>query len=125
MGQLGLESVPAACLNESEDRDEKRAAPDEHELQNFIEDGRPQSAERHIGGDRERAETMMEKFRSQPRTTFITSAIANIFTPLISTVMKAKENGSHRAGALPVAKLQISGHGVRLADVVEGHHHDA
>ena len=34
----------------------------------------------------------MEKFRSQPRTTFITSAMANMFTPLMSTVMKANEN---------------------------------
>ena len=37
---------------------------------------------------------MMEKFRSQPRTIFITSAIANMFTPLMSTVMKAKETAA-------------------------------
>ena len=41
----------------------------------------------------------MEKFISQPRTTFITSAMANMFTPLMSTVMKAKENGGHDACA--------------------------
>ena len=67
----------------------------------------------------------MEKFRSQPSTTFITTAIANMFTPLISTVMKANENAADRARALPIAQLQVSGHRVRLADVVEGHHHDA
>ena len=33
----------------------------------------------------------MEKFKSQPSTTFITSAMANMFTPLMSTVIKANE----------------------------------
>ena len=37
---------------------------------------------------------MIEKFRSQPRTIFITSAMANIFTPLMSTVMNAKETAA-------------------------------
>ena len=31
---------------------------------------------------------------SQPSTTFITSAIENMLTPLISTVMKAKETAA-------------------------------
>ena len=46
-------------------------------------------------------ETMMEKFRSQPSTTFITSAMANIFTPLISTVMKAKEKAATTLAPCP------------------------
>ena len=36
----------------------------------------------------------MLKLRSQPRTIFITSAMANMFTPLISTVMNANENAA-------------------------------
>jgi len=36
------------------------------------------------------AETQMLKLRFQPSTTFITSAIANILMPLISTVITAK-----------------------------------
>ena len=35
-------------------------------------------------------ETQMEKFRFQPSTTFITSAIEYMLMPLISTVMAAK-----------------------------------
>jgi len=38
-------------------------------------------------------ETHMLKFRSQPNTTFITSAIEYILMPLISTVMKARADG--------------------------------
>ena len=42
-------------------------------------------------------ETQMLKWMSQPSTTFITSAMAYILMPLISTVMKPKETADKRA----------------------------
>ena len=39
-------------------------------------------------------EMMMEKVISQPRTTFITSAMENMLTPLMRTVIKAKEKAA-------------------------------
>ena len=39
--------------------------------------------------------------------------------------MKAKETAESSARALAEAQLQVAGHGVRLRDVVERHHHDA
>ena len=45
--------------------------------------------------------------------------------PLISTVMNAKADGGKRAAGFSEAQFQIAGHGVRLGDVVERHHHQA
>ena len=46
VGEARLEAAPAAGLDESENGDEESAAPDEDELENLVEDGRPQAAER-------------------------------------------------------------------------------
>ena len=39
-------AVPTARLDQADDGDQQRAQPDQDELQNFIEDGRKQAAER-------------------------------------------------------------------------------
>ena len=70
-------------------------------------------------------ETQMEKLMSQPRTTFMTSAMEYMLMPLIRTVMKPKDDGGEGAGGFAEAELQVAGDGVGLGDVVEGHHHDA
>ena len=66
---------------------------------------------------------MMLKLMFQPSTTFMTTAMAYMLMPLIRTVMKANEIEEMAWRALSEAQLQIARDGMRLADVVEGHHH--
>src|ERR1700721_577111 len=50
-GDLRFQVGPAAGLDEAEDGDQERAQPDEKELQNLIENGRPQAAQGDVDGD--------------------------------------------------------------------------
>ena len=51
-GKVGMDagdhSAPPAGLNHAKNRDQQRAEPDQKELQDFIEDGREQSAGRNV-----------------------------------------------------------------------------
>ena len=65
----------------------------------------------------------MLKLISQPNTICITLAMANMLTPLISTVMKPNETAERARAGFTETQFQISRHRVRLRNVVEGHHH--
>ena len=66
----------------------------------------------------------MLKLMSQPRTTFMTSAMEYILMPLISTVMKPKETAERARDGSPKRSLQVARHRVGLGDVIERDHHD-
>ena len=65
----------------------------------------------------------MLKLMSHPSTICMTFAMANMLTPLISTVMNANETGGQSAARFAETQLQISRHRVGLGNVVERHHH--
>ena len=69
-------------------------------------------------------ETQMLTCMFQPSSSCRIFAMANMLTPLTSTVMTANEMPASERAPFAVAQLQVAGHGVRLADVVERHHHD-
>ena len=124
MGELRFETVPAARFNEAQDRDQQCAAPDEHELQHFIEDCRAQTAESHVGGngqrgndDREVEIPAEDDLHNLSHGEHVHAAHENRH--------EGKGNGSDDARSLPVAKFEVSGHRVGFADVVERHHHHA
>ncbi len=56
VGDLGLQVGPAAGFDQAEDRDQRRACPDQDELQHLIDDGRAQAAEHDVDRDRGRAD---------------------------------------------------------------------
>ena len=50
--------------------------------------------------------------------------MANMLAPLTRTVSNAKEMPASDAARLSYRRLKVAGHGMRLANIVEGHHHD-
>ena len=116
--------VPAADFDQAEDGDEQRAEPDEKELQDFVEDGGTQAAERDVERDGERrypdAEVEVpaeDDLHHDGHRIHVDAAHQNGH--------EGEADGGERAGAVAVAQLQVAGDGVRLRDVVEGHHDDA
>ena len=121
---LLLEAGDAAGLNQAQDGDQQRAAPDEDELQYLIKDGRTQTAEAHVDGHRDRRNEDAEAdvpaqhdLHHHGHGEHVHAAHQDHFD--------GEGEGGHAAGAAAVAQVQIAGHRVGLADVIEGHHHQA
>ena len=122
--ELGFESGPAAGLDQPKDRHQQRAAPDQHKLQNLVEDRRAQPAQRHIGRHGQRRDDDGEvQVPAQHDLHHLRHG------EHIHAAHQHGHEGEGKCGddarSLAVAQLEVSGHGVRLADVVEGHHHHA
>ena len=123
-GDLGHEVAPATSLDEAEDGDEHGSRPDEDELEDFVDDGRAQPAEHDVDGDRDGAD---------PHGEVDVPAEDDLHDDGHGVHVDAGHEDGHEgeadageaARSLAEAELQIAGDGVRLGDVVEGHHHNA
>ena len=87
---LQFEIRPPAGFVQAEDRNQQCTGPYEKELQHFVEDRGAKSTEGHINGDGQRGNPDAE-INVPPSTIFMTLAMANMLTPLMSTVMNANE----------------------------------
>ena len=67
--------------------------------------------------------TQMLTFMFQPSSRCRIFAMANMLAPLTSDGQNGEGDAGQRRRALAVAQVQVARHGVRLADVIEGHHH--
>ena len=123
-GDLGHEVVPSAGLDEAQDGDEHGAGPDEDELQYFVDNGGAQAAQHDVDSDGDGAD---------PHGEVDVPAQDDLHDDGHGVHVDAAHEDGHEgeadageaARALAEAKLQIAGDGVRLGDVVEGHHDDA
>ena len=124
MEDLGAEIRPAADFDEAEDGDEQCAEPDEEELEDFVEDRGTQAAEGDVEGDGDRRNPDAEvevpaedDLHDDGHRIHIDAAHEDGH--------EGEADGGKRAGSVAVAEMQVAGDGVRLRDVVEGHHDDA
>ena len=127
-GDVGLDAClqagPAASFDEAKDGHEQCAAPDEHELKHFIEDGRAQASERYVGRDGERRDDDGEG-KIPAEHDFHDLGHGEHVDAAHEHGHEGKGYGGDRAGALAEAELQVSRHRVGLADIVERHHDHA
>ena len=120
-----FESGPAAGFDEAENRHQQRAAPDEDELQNLIEDGGAQAAERDIGGHRQRRDDDGEVQIPAENDLHHFSHGEHVHAAHEHGHEGKRKRRRRCCAPCAVAKLEVAGHGVGFADVVEGHHHHA
>ena len=116
--------MPSACFHQAEDGDGSGSHPDQNELDDFVDDGGEQAAERDIDpygdGGNQNAEIDVptdDDLHHHGHGEHVDAAHQD-------------GHGSERysgkqARAFAVAQLEISGHGVRFGHVVERDHHQA
>src|SRR5229473_2407738 len=121
---LEAQIAPAASFNQTQDRDQRGAGPDQNELQNFVEDCGTQASERYVDGNGGRGNPDAEvdvpaenHFQHQRHGIHVDAAHEHSH--------QGERNGGERAAGLTETEFEVAGHGVRLGNVIERHHHDA
>ena len=120
-GDSGLETVPAASLDQAQDGNEQSAGPNQDKLENFIEDGGAQSTEGNVDGhsagrnpDAEVDVPAEDNLQDQSHGVHVDAAHEHRH--------EREANGRKSATRFSEAQFQIAGNGVRFGDVVERHH---
>src|SRR5690348_9445308 len=124
VNDLSLERVPAAGFDEAENRNQECASPDEHELENFIENGRAQAAERDVNSHGERGDPDAE-VHVPAEDNFEHEGHGIHVDATHEDGHEAEGDGGKGAAGFVVTQFEIAGDGVRLRNVVERHHEDA
>ena len=119
-----LEAADAARLNHAEDGHQQRAAPDQHKLQHLIEDGRAQPAQAHVERHRNRRNEDAEGDVPAQHNLHHHGHGEHVHAAH-QDHLGGEGEGGHAASRSAVAQVEIAGDRVRLAHVVEGHHHQA
>ena len=121
---LCLELGPSARLPQAENRDQRGSCPDKNELQDLVDDGRPQPAKHDVDGNRDCADPDGEADIPSEHNLHDQSHGVHI-NARHEDGHEGKTDRADSARTLTVAKLQIARDGVSFRDVVEGHHDDA
>ena len=124
VGDIDLQVAPAASLDQAKQRNHRGAGPDEHKLQHFVDDCRPQTAQHDIQRDRTGA---------NPDGEVDVPAEHGLHHDRHGVHVHAAHQDGHErkrdraqcSCALTKAQVQVARHRVGLRDVVEGHHDDA
>ena len=119
---LQLEVGPAAGFVQSENRNQQRSRPDQKELQDFVENGRAQAAQRYVNRNRQRRDPDAEIDVPSQHDLHDLGHGKHI-DAAHEHGHEGERNGRQRAAGLAETQLQISRHRVGFGDVVERHHH--
>ena len=119
-----LQLFPAARFNQSENRNQQRAGPDQDELQHFVENRGAQPAERYIDrhGDRRNPDAEIDvpaqhHFHHQRHRVHVDAAHQHGH--------EREGNRGKRAAGFAEAQFQIARDRMRLGNVIKRHHHQA
>jgi hypothetical protein len=117
-------ALPAAGLDQAEEGDEEGAKPDEHELEDFIENGGEESAEADIDSDGDGGENDAEV--DVPAEDDLHDLGHGVHVDAAhEDGHEGEGDGGKRAGGGTEAEQEVAGDRVGLADVVERHHDEA